>query len=415
MKASESLSNARPGGSTPAYSTNGACNSRAMARASARWIQASGSRRHGSRTTRIFITAQDCHSLGTFMNPPVLVAALLAASSPADHYHGHEGGLAWTLDPWKIVAHGFVNVVYDYQGGPRGDEMSFSNSMFMAAATRPWKDGTLELRGMLSLDPTMGARGYPLLFQTGESANGRFHLVDRQHPHDFFMELGARYSRRWGEATAFFYAALPGEPALGPPAFMHRASGVRIPEAPLSHHWLDSTHISMGVVTLGLQRGAWTFEASAFNGRETDHHRWDIETGSLKSASARVTWAPAAGWSLQASLGDIHEPDDPALIGPALHVRRYTASAIYEGRWLGRPWATTFAWGRNDKRTEHTRNRLPAWLLESTVEPLDGHAAFLRAERITHDESTIPLTYRKASFGYIVDFARTGPVTWSVG
>jgi hypothetical protein len=58
---------------------------------------------------------------------------------------------------------------------------------------------------------------------------------------------------------------------------------------------------------------------------------------------------------------------------------------------------------------------LPAWLLESTCEPWPGHAWFVRAERVTHDESTIPLTYRKASMGYIVDIAHTGPVTWSVG
>ena len=43
----------------------------------------------------------------------------------------------------------------------------------------------------------MGARGYPNLFATGEVANGR-PLVDRQHPHDLFMELAARvdYRRR---------------------------------------------------------------------------------------------------------------------------------------------------------------------------------------------------------------------------
>ena len=337
-----------------------------------------------------------------------LAALLLAVSA-------HEGMLMWDVDPWTVHAHGFVNVVHDYQGGRRGDEMNFSNSMFMARATRPWQEGTLELRGMVSLDPTMGPRGYPLLFQAGETADGRFHLVDRQHPHDFFMELGARYSRPWAGGKWFVYAGLPGEPALGPPAFMHRASGVRIPEAPLSHHWLDSTHITMGVVTAGVQHDAWTFEASAFNGREPDQHRWNIETGGLDSTSARVTWAPAAGWSLQASIGDIRQPDDPALIGPTLHVRRYTASAIYEGRWFGRPWATTLAWGRNDKETEHTRNRLPAWLLESTVEAADGHSIFVRAERITHDESTIPLTYCKASLGYIVDIAHTGPVKWSLG
>jgi hypothetical protein len=348
------------------------------------------------------------------IDPPALLAALLAAAAPGAHEH-HEHGLAWTAGPWTISAHGFANAVRDHQGGKRGDDMTFSNSMLMATASRPWNEATLELRGMWSLDPAMGPRGYPLLFQTGETADGRFHLIDRQHPHDFFMELGARYSRPFGEGKWFVYAALPGEPALGPPAFMHRASGMRIPEAPLSHHWLDSTHISMGVVTAGVQRGAWTFEASRFNGREPDQHRWNLEARALDSTAARITWSPSPAWSIQASHGDLRRPDDPALVGPTTYVQRDTVSVSHNGRWFGRPWATTLAWGRNDKRTAHTHNHLPAWLLESTLEPREGHAAFMRAERITHDESTIPLTYRKVSVGYIVDIGRTGPVRWSVG
>jgi hypothetical protein len=260
----------------------------------------------------------------------------------------------------------------------------------------------------------MGKGGYPLLFQLGETANGVTHLVDRQHPHDFFMELGARYSWQAGGNTWMAYAALPGEPALGPPAFMHRASGVRIPEAPLTHHWLDSTHITFGVVTLGVRRGDWTFEVSRFNGREPDQYRWNIETHSLDSTSARITWNHAPGWSIQASHGDIH---DPELLEPGVRIKRDTVSAIYEGRLAGRPWATTFAWGRNDKKRTRvpTRYKLPGWMLESTLEPFDGHAAFMRAERITHDDANIPLTFRKVSVGYIWDFLRTGPVRWGIG
>ena len=82
------------------------------------------------------------------------------------------------------------------------------------------------------------------------------------------LSLDPAMGPRGGSGAWFVYAGLPGEPALGPPAFMHRASGVRIPEAPISHHWLDSTHITMGVVTLGVQQGAWKFEVSRFNGRE---------------------------------------------------------------------------------------------------------------------------------------------------
>jgi len=349
------------------------------------------------------------------MQFPALLAALVTASAPHVHEHAHEGGLSWSADPWTISVHGFAHAVYDHQGGHRGDEMTFSNSMAMAMARRPWARGTLELTGMLSLDPLMGASGYPLLFQTGETANGVVHLIDRQHPHDFFMQVAARYRRPWDTDKAWsVYAGLPGEPALGPPAFMHRASGVRIPEAPLTHHWLDSTHITMGVVSAGVELGAWTLEGSVFNGREPDQHRWNIETGRLDSSSARVSWSPAPGWSLQASYGDIR---DPEVTERGVHVRRTTMSAIHEGTLFGRPWATTLGWGQNDKSRErtHTRNKLPGWLLETTVEPVEGHAAFLRAERITHDDATIPLTFSKASVGYIVDVLHTGPVRWSVG
>jgi hypothetical protein len=357
------------------------------------------------------------------MQFPVLLAALAVGAGPADdaghvHHHDHGqhagGALTWQVDDWRIGAHGFVNAVFDHQGGPRGDEKSFSNSMVMVHGTRPWRTGELELRGMLSLDPAMGAAGYPLLFQTGETANGVTHLIDRQHPHDFFMELGARYRQSFDGGSWFVYAALPGEPALGPPAFMHRVSGMRIPEAPLSHHWLDSTHITMGVATIGAQLGDWTFEASRFNGHEPDQHRWNIETHGFDSTSARVTWTPAPGWSLQVSHGDIK---DPEVTQPGVYVRRDTASATYEGLWEGRPWGVTLAYGRNDTRRTRppTHYHLPAWLLEATAEPLQSHTFFARAERVTHDDAAIPLTFKKASVGYIHDFARTGPVRWGAG
>jgi hypothetical protein len=146
------------------------------------------------------------------------------------------GGWMGKSGDWMLMAHGFVNVVYDDQSGPRGDNKTFSQSMAMLAAQRTLGPGTLGLRTMLSLDPTMGKNGYPLLFETGETANGVTPLVDRQHPHDFFMELAGSYSVPLGaDGAAFIYAGLPGEPALGPSTFMHRFSGMRNPEAPLTH------------------------------------------------------------------------------------------------------------------------------------------------------------------------------------
>jgi len=109
------------------------------------------------------------------------------ASVPMEGIHGMRGD-------WMVMAHGFFNFIYDHQSGPRGDSKAFSQSMLMVMGQRPAAGGTLGLRAMLSLDPAMGKAGYPLLFQTGETADGRTPLVDRQHPHDFFMELSASYT-----------------------------------------------------------------------------------------------------------------------------------------------------------------------------------------------------------------------------
>src|ERR1700694_1162899 len=159
---------------------------------------------------------------------------------------------------------------------------------------------------MVSPDPFMGAGGYPLLFATGETANGSTPLIDRQHPHELSMELAGSYSYNLSaNASVFLYAGLPGEPALGPSAFMHRTSGMDIPEAPITHHWLDSTHITFGVVTAGLVLDNWKIEASAFRGGGRGQHRFDIEAPKLDSVSARLSWNPVRELSMQISWGHL--------------------------------------------------------------------------------------------------------------
>src|SRR5438477_2146917 len=140
-------------------------------------------------------------------------------------------GLHEMKGPWMLMLHGQADFVLDDQSGPRGDDKVFSSNMLMGMAQRAVGPGKLGLRAMISLEPvTIGKEGYPLLLQTGETANGRTRLIDRQHPHDLFMELAATYSVSRGSRSAFLYAGLPGEPALGPPAFMHRFSGVAFPQ-----------------------------------------------------------------------------------------------------------------------------------------------------------------------------------------
>ena len=333
-----------------------------------------------------------------------------------------DDGLHFMLGQWMLMIHGYADAVYDQQGGPRGADKTFSPSMLMLMAQHPLGDGgTVGLRAMLSLDPLMGANGYPLLFATGETADGRTPLVNRQHPHDLFMELSASYSQRIGAGrSVFVYAGLPGEPALGPPAFMHRASGMDIPEAPITHHWLDSTHITYGVLTAGTVLDDWKIEGSVFRGREPNQERYDIEAPKLDSVSARLSYNPGPNWSLQASWGYLTSPEQ---LLPDVNENRVTASAIYNLPFgAGRNWATTFAWGRKMNAPGHT---LDGFLIESELALNDRNTLFARAERVDEDElydldPGSPLqgrifTVGKLTAGYIRDFRIAPHVKFGLG
>jgi hypothetical protein len=169
------------------------------------------------------------------------------------------------------------------------------------------------------------------------------------------MELAASISHNVGErSSVFLYGGLPGEPAFGPPAFMHREAIMDSPEAPITHHWLDSTHISMGVLTAGVVVGKAKLEVSRFNAREPDQHRWNIETGALNSTAVRASWNPVDTLALQASWGQFKDPEQ---LEPGVDQDRWSASALY-ARDLAPGWrvASTLAWGR--KSIDHHGERL---------------------------------------------------------
>ena len=291
-------------------------------------------------------------------------------------------GLHLMKGDWMLMAHGFANLVYDHQGSGRGGEKTFSENMVMGMASRNLGPGYLGLRAMLTAEPwTIGRGGYPLLLQTGETADGVTPLVDRQHPHDMLMELAASYSVPVGTAgdSLFVYLGWPGEPALGPPTFMHRFSGMDNPEAPLGHHWLDSTHVTFGVATLGYIRGDWKVEGSVFTGREPDQNRTNLESPKMDSWSARVSWQPTRDWSLQVSHGYIHSPEQ---LEPELDTRRTTVSAIYNRPLAEGNWQTTLAWGRNDRDPGGSSD---SFLIESAA-TRRRHTLFGRFERQNNDE-----------------------------
>jgi len=277
---------------------------------------------------------------------------------------------------WTFMFHGeaFLNELQ--QTGPRGADKFFSTNWFMPMAQRKTGNGLLTLRSMLSLEPaTVSGRRYPELFQQGETAYGKA-IVDGQHPHDLFMELAAMFDYNISEHAAIsFYAAPVGDPAMGPPAYPHRASASEDPAAPLGHHLEDSTHIANDVVTAGLTYRNFRVEASGFHGREPDEYRWNIDSGSIDSWSARATVNPAPNWSFQYSIAQLHSPE---ALNSAQDIRRMTASLIYNLPIHDGNWASMALWGRNVSL--QNGNVGNAYLVESTLRFRDRNNAWLRIE-----------------------------------
>jgi hypothetical protein len=269
-----------------------------------------------------------------------------AGASAGQHDHMHMN--MPMNDGWQFMHDGIVIAEFNHQGRPRGGDEFVAPNWWMGMATRKTSRGQLTFTGMLSLDPaTVGKDGYREIFQAGEALNGR-PLIDRQHPHDLFMQLAAVWRIPVTPTTGFTLAGGPvGEPALGPVAFMHRASAADNPTAPLGHHTFDSSHIAFGVVTAAIDHGPWVVEGSVFNGREPDENRWDFDFGRLDSFSGRVWYRPNGEWELQASSGRLESPEE---LEPG-NIVRSTASASWTKKDGAGMSSITAAYGRND--TDH--------------------------------------------------------------
>ncbi len=229
------------------------------------------------------------------------------------------------------------------------------------------------------------------------------------------MELSGSVSQNIGpRSSMFLYGGLPGEPAFGPPAFMHREAILDSPEAPISHHWLDSTHITFGVLTAGLVVDRVKVEVSRFNAREPDQHRWDIETGPLDSTAVRISWNPTAELALQGSWGHFKDPEQ---LEPGVNQRRWSASLLY-AREVSPGWklAATLAWGR--KTVEHHND--DAFVAEASAKH-GRWTIFGRGEVAENRELLDTLehgpAYRvsKASVGAVRDFRIAPSIAFGVG
>ena len=329
-----------------------------------------------------------------------LVAQGQDPGQPPEHHHASPAPAAanegWT---WSTDANVFVG--YNYQERLFADFAAFeSQNWFMLSGSRKVGPGRLTLTGMMSLEPLTigrlvwagdggGTRAYsysstgeqkpfggsPQLFQTGESYLGS-PLVNVQHPHDLFMGLGATYRLEQPGVAYIVGADLVGSPTLGPTPFMHRESARDNPQVPITHHDLDSTHISEGVLRAGIEKGPMTFEASVFRGEEPDEddNRYNIEKPALNSWAARVVWHRGP-WQAQFSGGRLHNPEwfEP------YETTRITASVEFNGAVASRPLAATLAWGHHQEDNGYN-DHADGYLLEWDLRATDRTAVYGRTE-----------------------------------
>ncbi|WP_343672864.1 hypothetical protein [Chitinophaga sp.] len=265
---------------------------------------------------------------------------------------------------WMYMLHGSIFIRYNNQDftnkGVRGDDRFDAPTWFMFMGQRRiGQNGLFHFSSMFSLDPLIeGRRGYPLLFQTGESYKGQ-PLVDRQHPHDLFSELSVSYSYAFSKKMdAFIYLAYPGEPALGPVTFMHRPSALDNPNSPISHHWVDATHITFGVVTVGVRYNKFKLEGSSFTGREPNEDRYNFDKPRFNSWSGRFSFNPSDNWALQFSHGYVKSPEE---LHPDENIHKTTASAIYSiDMGNGNNINATVLWGMNKQKEYKGENAFMA-------------------------------------------------------
>lgn len=309
-------------------------------------------------------------------------------------------GTMYHSKSWMYMLHGNLFIRYNNQDfsdkGSRGDsKFDAPNWAMFMGQRKVGKSGLFHFNTMLSLDALTGGSGYPLLFQSGEAYKGK-PLVDRQHPHDLFSELSVSYAHAFSnKADVFAYLAYPGEPALGPVAFMHRPSALYNPDAPLSHHWVDATHITFGVATLGVRFGQFKMEGSSFTGREPNEKRFDFDKPRFDSRSARLSYNPSKNWALQISQGFLKSPEE---LHAGEDIYRTTASATYSLPFANDGWLNAVAlWGINKTKGhdgEHafllegswTRNR---FALHSRYEYVQKSAEELSLDETTYGHDAV--------------------------
>lgn len=372
--------------------------------------------------------ASSVPAVSTGMRMPKVLGATSMAAMPMKGIFGNwpasrEGsGTSWQVDSspmfmkplpsaggFEVSAMGTAQAGVVNDGGKRGGKGFFSNTMLMLMGRKEVGGGTLGLHFMTSLDPFVnGSHGVPDLFQNPFTVNGAG-VGDRKDPHNVFSEVAVSYSHPLSKDwSGFLYGGPAGEPALGNTMYLHRTSGLEIPEAPISHDWFDGSHISFGVATLGaVYQNKWKVEGSVFNSNEPGVTLYGIGKLALNSASGRLTYNPSRDWSYSASYGYLNSD---------VNQHRLTLSAAYSHEFAhGDTVSATAYFGQNIVQGFANSN---AGLAEVTY--YHGKDAFFtRFERVDKSELLdVPAgtyTVNKLLFGDVHNFYRRDQLDYGLG
>ena len=222
--------------------------------------------------------------------------------------------------------------------GPRGRKALSLPDMFMLDAGSSFGNRhyvNLDLMGTFERW-TFPRDGTPELLQIGEENSDHQPFLDAQHPHStpvMGLTLSDTYSLGHGKTGhgkdhAKIWFAPRGQSTDGPIAFMHRATGIVNPDAPLGHHiGQDVGHITSTVVGASLNVQSTTLELSTFNGTEPEPTQIDLPLGPLNSFAGRLTYVFTPQTFAMASAAFVQDPEPHD--SESDHVWRYSTS-LYE-------------------------------------------------------------------------------------
>lgn len=229
--------------------------------------------------------------------------------------------LAMAGMPMKmLMIHGNGFLVQNFAEGPRGrNQFSAPNMIMGDFGSTAGANHYLDVNLMLTFEKwTFPKRGYPELLQIGESDKDERPYIDGQHPHSSpIMGLTFSDTINLGDKKHLkLFFAPRGQATEGPVAFMHRATGMINPDAPLGHHiGQDVSHITSTVVGASFGMDKIRLEASAFNGREPEPSEVDLPIGRLNSYGVRLIYQFSEKLYAMTSAAYVKnpEPHDPTI------------------------------------------------------------------------------------------------------